>query len=302
MQKLQEIKSFCIVLQKVKLLKISPNSPKITRKYRSPLNSPGLCVFIKIYYTMLIMPLLNAAVSEGVDFYIRLVWLFSAIVILLTLLLCYLFLNMRKARKKEFRSRELSYMAIEGLETERRRISRELHDTILPQVHDLALSRQIRAICTDLMPPDFSCLLLKDALAQLCTTFSSRSKIECVCSIEKNIDFSFLCAENQLHLYRMVQESFNNIEKHSGAKYASLIVRRNTAGVAGNILVCVSDDGEGIKNGKPRQSLGMRSLHQRAEILDAKIDFLSESGNGLMVRIEIQVPPLISITEPSIEK
>jgi len=242
------------------------------------------------------MPLLNATVSEELDFYFRLVWLFTFIITILILLLCYLFINMRKARKQEHNSRQLSYMAIEGLETERRRISRELHDTILPQVSDLSLSSQIRAICTDLMPPDFSCLLLKDALAQLCSNFSSRSKIECVCSIENNIDFSFLCAENQLHLYRMVQESLNNIEKHSKAKYASLIIRRSTQGSPGNILICISDDGEGLKNGKPRQSLGMRSLHQRAEILGAKIDFINESGNGLMVRIEMQ------ITEPPIEQ
>jgi len=239
------------------------------------------------------MPLLNAAVSEGIDFYVRLVWLLTLIIGILLFLLCYLFINMRKARRKESRSRELSHMAIEGLETERRRVSRELHDTILPQVEDLSLSRQIRAICTDLMPPDFSCLLLKDALAQLCTNFSAKTKIECICSIENNIDFSLLRAENQLHLYRMVQESFNNIEKHSGAKFASLIIRRNPTGTPGNILICVSDDGEGIKNGKPRERLGMRSLHQRAVILGAKIDFISESGNGLMVRIELQ------LTEPS---
>ena len=247
------------------------------------------------------MPLLNAAVSEGIEFYVRLVWLLALAITVLILLQCYLFINMRKARKKESRSRELSHMAIEGLETERRRISRELHDTILPQVHDISLSNQIRAICTYLMPPDFSCLLLKDALAQLCSQVTSRSGIECFCSIEKNIDFSPLCAENQLHIYRMVQESFNNIEKHSGAKRASLVIRRSSQGTApDSILICVSDDGEGIKNGKTRESLGIRSIRQRASILGAKIDFISESGNGLMVRIELPLFPAGVTAEPLI--
>jgi len=242
------------------------------------------------------MLLLNTAVSQGIESFFHIEWLFAVFFAVLVLLVCYLYMAIRNSREQEHKSREFSKMAIEGLEAERRRISRELHDNILPQVHDMSLSTQIRAICTDLMPPDFSCLLLRDALAQLCSHFSARSQIESVCSIEKNIDFSHLSADNQLHIYRMIQESFNNIEKHSGAKYASLIIRRVPQGVPGSILICVSDDGEGIKNGLPRQSLGMRSLHQRASILGAKIDFISESGNGLMVRIEFILNPPSALT------
>jgi two-component system NarL family sensor kinase len=102
----------------------------------------------------------------------------------------------------------------------------------------------------------------------------------------------------------MVQESFTNIEKHSGAGRAALVVRRS----AENILICVSDDGHGLRSKTRLQSktrlhdtpltaggvptgagLGIRSMRQRAAILGARLDFISESGNGLMVRIEI--PP-----------
>ena len=37
------------------------------------------------------------------------------------------------------------------------------------------------------------------------------------------------------------------------------------------------------------EGLGMMSMRRRAAALDAKLDFISESGNGLMVRIEIPV-------------
>ena len=200
---------------------------------------------------------------------------------ILTLLLCYLYLSIKKAWVKELSSREFSNFMLEGMEAERGRISRELHDSVLPLVRGSEAYDLIRSICTDLMPPDFERLSLKDSLAQHYVHFMKRSGIECACSMDEDVDFSGIKVENQLHLYRIVQESFNNIEKHSKAKKAFLVVRR----VSENILVCVSDDGEGLINNT--ENLGMKSIRQRAAIIGAKLDFISESGNGLMVMIEI---------------
>ena len=221
---------------------------------------------------------------------------FVLVITILMLLLCYLYLAMRRARERESKSRNFSYLAIEGLETERQRISRELHDTVLPLVQDNEVSGLIRSICTELASPDFSRLSFKDSLSDLCAQFTGRTGIECACSIEETLDFSPIRAENQLHLYRMVQESLTNIEKHSGAGKASLVARRYARGSSENILICISDDGAGIRSmpgmhGTPgRTGLGMKSMEQRAAIMGAKLDFISESGNGLMVRIELSLP------------
>jgi len=243
------------------------------------------------------MPLENPALLGGIESYIRLIYLFTIIITALVLLLCYLYLSIRKACKQEQQSLDFSNLIIEGLEAERRRISRELHDAVLPQLYGRAVSSQIRSICIDLMPPDFSCLSLKDALAQHCVQFSKRSGIQCACSIDDNIDFSNLSAEYQLHVYRIVQESFNNIEKHSKARRASLTVRR----LQENILICVSDDGVGLIAGTGSSvGLGIRCIRQRAVIINAEIDFISEIGNGLMVRIELY-PPAINPREVTAE-
>jgi len=238
------------------------------------------------------MPQEGTVILEGIELYIRLVWLFVFIITFLMLLLCCLYLSMRRAQEREAQNLAFSHLAIEGLETERRRISRELHDTVLPLVQDPALSAMIRSICMELMPPDFTRLSFKDSLAGLCVQFARRTGIECACSIEKEIDFSLISVENQLHLYRMVQESFTNIEKHSGTSRAFLVIRRYRHSASGGILVCVSDEGVGLQNlRKVDEGLGMRGMRQRAAILGAKIDFVSESGNGLMVRMEVSTPP-----------
>ena len=223
--------------------------------------------------------------------YNRLFWLFVLVITALILVMCYLYLAMRRSLQRESQSLAFSHLAILGLETERRRISRELHDTVLPLVADPAVSALIRSISMELNSPDFTRLSLKDSLAGLCSQCNSRSEIECVCSIEEDPGFAGLSAESQLHLYRMVQEAFTNIEKHSRANRVSLVARSYNRGTAKNILICVSDDGIGLQNSKENDAagLGMRSMRQRAAIIGARLDFISESGNGLMVRIEI--PP-----------
>ena len=228
----------------------------------------------------------STAMLGGIEVYVRLVWLFVFIITILMLLLCYLYLTAKRATEREHKSFAFSNLAIEGMETERRRIFRELHDMVLPQIRDQTVSDLIRTICMELTPPDFSRLSLKNSLVDACNKFSKRTGIECVCSIEEELDFSPIETENQLHLYRMVQEAFTNITKHSMATKVTLVARNFQRGQSSNILICVSDDGVGIGDSSGH-GLGMSIMRQRAAILGARLDFINESGNGLMVRIEI---------------
>jgi len=215
------------------------------------------------------------------ELYLSLIWLFVAIITVLMLFLCYLYLAIKRALRRESQSLAFSHLAIEGMESERRRVSRELHDIVLPLVRQEQVSDIIRTICMELMPPDFSKLSLNDSFNDLCARFSARTLIKCACFIDEELNFKKISAENQLHLYRIIQEAFTNIEKHSKATEASLVARPSSE----NILICVSDDGVGLRN--ESEGLGMMSMRQRAAIIGAKLDFISESENGLMVRIEL---------------
>ena len=230
----------------------------------------------------------GAALPGGIEIYVHLLWLLVIIITVLFLLLCYLYLAMRRSSQREQMSRAFSRETIEGLEIERRRISRELHDSVLPLVKGQPAEDFIRTICLELMPPDFARLSLKDALAGLCDKFRLSCGIECACFIDEDLNFKFLDAEKQLHLYRIVQEAITNIEKHSGAAQMAVTARRNNRG---NLLICVADDGRGLSAVTDAHGLGMNNMRQRAAILGAQLDFISESGNGLMVRIELPILP-----------
>jgi len=218
--------------------------------------------------------------QEEAQFFFQLMWLYVAMTVFLMMIMCFLYFFKKQAQRNERMTIAFSQHIIEGMDLERKRISRELHDVILPQVIELPVGSQIRAICMELMPPDFTRLPFRELLADICDKFKKRTGIECVFYMEEGLSFSQVSADNLLHLYRMIQETFTNIEKHSKANKAMLIVRRSSE----EILICVSDDGIGL-NGS-REGIGMESLRQRAAIIGAKIDFISESGNGLMVRIE----------------
>ncbi|MDR0476190.1 MAG: histidine kinase [Treponema sp.] len=228
------------------------------------------------------MPFEIADLTREIGVYIRLVWLFAVIITVLMLLLCYLYLAMRKAIEKESKSLAFSNLAIEGMETERRRVSRELHDVVLPQVRGMEVYDTIREICIELMPPDFSRLSLKDSFVDLCNKFIRHSGTQCAIYIDTELDFTPMGVENQLHLYRIVQEALTNIEKHAKTEKAVLTARR---GAGESILICVSNDS--ALPVSPGTGLGMRSMEQRAVIIGARLDFISETGNGFMVRIEI---------------
>jgi two-component system, NarL family, sensor kinase len=187
--------------------------------------------------------------------YFNLLFFLCVLIISIVLALWALYGRFEKTVIKERQSFAFSHLMIEGLEAERRRVSRELHDTVLPLVQDAQVSALIRSICVELMPPDFARLSLNDSLAGLCVQFTKRSGIECACSIEDKLTFTAYNPERQLHIYRMVQESFTNIEKHSKAGRAALVVRHSNE----NILICVSDDGEGF--GVPAETgLGIKSM------------------------------------------
>jgi len=219
------------------------------------------------------------------QFYFQLMWLYVITIIFLMVIMCFLYFYKKQAQKSEFMTVSFSRRVIEGMDLERKRISRELHDVILPQVMELPVGSQIRAICMELMPPDFTRLPFKELLADICDKFKKQTGIECTLFMEEELSFSHIRAENLLHLYRMTQETFTNIGKHSKAKKAMLVVRRHNEG----ILICISDDGIGLSGS--REGIGMESLRQRAAIIGAKIDFISESGNGLMVKIEFTPVP-----------
>ncbi|MFC1910109.1 ATP-binding protein [Chloroflexota bacterium] len=89
-------------------------------------------------------------------------------------------------------------------------------------------------------------------------------------------------------LFRVVQESTNNIFKHSSAK--NVLVTLNLSDTA--IIVSIRDDGIGFEPSKPvtndkTKHFGLLSMKERVELLNGKLKMESKPGQGTEIEAEI---------------
>jgi signal transduction histidine kinase len=103
----------------------------------------------------------------------------------------------------------------------------------------------------------------------------------------ENIDRLFN-PETEINLFRMIQESINNILKHSAAAEASISILKSTDEVS----VSIKDNGIGfdILLSGAKRCLGLMSLNERAKISGAKAEIDSRPGKGTLINISISIP------------
>jgi PAS domain S-box-containing protein len=95
--------------------------------------------------------------------------------------------------------------------------------------------------------------------------------------------------ETQLVLFRIVQESLNNVHRHSGASEASITVECQGA----EIRVTVSDNGKGFE--LPRRlsefagqgKLGLTGMAERVQLIGGKLEVSSQEGKGTTIVVKV---------------
>jgi signal transduction histidine kinase len=213
--------------------------------------------------------------------------------------------------------RKLSARLVDAQETERRAISRELHDEVGQSLGALlvdigrlstALSgdhpevkaqldnlksvaertfQSVRNIALLLRPSMLDDLGLAAALEWQGREVSRRSEIEV--SVESESVPEDLPDEHKIYIYRLVQEALNNAVRHSGARNAKVVVERP----AESIVVRVSDDGRGFDPGRTR-GMGILGMEERVKRLGGTLRVESQPGKGTTVTAEFPIPSGVS--------
>lgn len=222
-------------------------------------------------------------------------------------------------RESAARLRDLSARLLTAQETERRRISTELHDALGPTLilmkfrfgliaRELgegqstareeceALSgfidqtiEDVRRLSRDLRPSVLEELGLSAALRGLVDNCSGNGHTV-VGSIG---DVDALVSRNaQVILYRIIQQALTNAEKHAHAKHVSLSVERQ----GDRLSFVVEDDGEGFEvdealmRSPGERGLGLATMQERAWMLGGSLSVWSEKGKGTRVTLGVPVP------------
>ena len=216
----------------------------------------------------------------------------------------------------EQRIRSLSI--IEAQENERRRISRELHDglgqllsaaklnfgmidlvnnnnkekssDIVKQV-DSIISKAIveaRRIAHDLRPTTLDDFGLIPALRILCQ-FAKITGIKVKFQVSPTLER--IDPKVEIAIYRIIQESFNNISKYAESTEVSLDLYRKD----NQVFVRVKDNGKGFdtenvtRTKKAGGGFGLLNMKERAELIGGKVEIISSPGHGTELLLEINL-------------
>lgn len=249
----------------------------------------------------------------------------SLLLILILSIILFLFITKLEKIKKE--AKEFGYYSdfiIEGVQKERKRISRELHDTICQDLRTIRLETELlnireedkegkekqifitnmltknitelREICNTLSP--ISTIKEKSSAYQTFLTsidnfieaFQKRTGINCNIKIDSDIDSGKLTFYKFENIFGIIHEAFNNIEKHSGASDVSMLIRNDEIVQKKSLLIFIVDNGVGFdKISTVGLHFGMNNMKQRANELAAKFEITSEKDDGTKIRLEVPI-------------
>ncbi|WP_299899317.1 sensor histidine kinase [uncultured Aquimarina sp.] len=201
----------------------------------------------------------------------------------------------------------------EGRKMEQHRMSEELHDGVLGRLFGVRLSldginqrandgftdarnkyieelksieREIRLISHDLgtetLSPDIAYVdVVESLVSDLCTVH----KMEFEFANDENIDWEVVDDQKKVNLFRIIQESLQNIFKHAKAKS----VKINFDYVDDKINLTILDDGIGFKSSKVKRGIGLKNITSRVTQMNGVVDFISNQDAGTKVSVGIPI-------------
>ena len=143
---------------------------------------------------------------------------------------------------------------------------------------------EVRRISSELRPEMLEQLGLVSALTELATTFGRVSGVR----VERQFDPSLpkLAPDTELAVYRIAQESLTNVARHAQARRVTLALERGYD----SVVLRVVDDGRGF-DGAPEEHGGLRSMRERALLVDGALAIKNGADGGVEVRLEVPAAP-----------
>jgi signal transduction histidine kinase/ligand-binding sensor domain-containing protein len=249
-------------------------------------------------------------------------WWFTLLAVSLLVAVTVLLYTWRiSALKRAHRAQEaFSKQLIESQEAERKRIAAELHDSLgqnllviknrvmlamrttgvnegtLEQLDEVSAATdqaidEVAEISYNLRPYQLDRLGLSKAIVAMLRRLSGSSGIMFSAKID-SIDKLF-ASDAEISIYRIVQESVNNIVKHSQATEASVTVSRNGR----EMKIEIRDNGRGISRQSPSPNnsrrnggFGLLGMAERARMLGGRHTIESAPGAGTTISIHLNLP------------
>jgi len=193
---------------------------------------------------------------------------------------------------------------------EKKRISEELHDGVLGRLFGTRLSldsinfkdgkeamnsraeyitqlktieEDIRKISHELNTDFVSGSGFTNLVSELISNQTNAYGLKYEFEHDDELDWKSVNNRVKINIYRIIQESMQNVYKHANAKKIkiSISLQKDV------ICLAIIDDGDGFDTSKNRKGIGLKNMTSRVENIGGEIDFSSKVGNGTVVNVKI---------------
>lgn len=208
-------------------------------------------------------------------------------------------IHLEQLRKKSELAEARKY--IEGLENERKRWAKELHDGLAndllglefllgscpPNEQLTSIQRQIqnlrknvREISHDLMPPEFTHLSLDEILHHYTKDLAKQSGKQIDFAADPDTDWKELSHDVAYEVYRIVQESMANILKHSPTSVIEISLQRHSTPIA-ELKIAYPGESIQLPTTHTPGGIGLLTMHDRARAIEGKLSFHHTDGKNV---------------------
>jgi PAS domain S-box-containing protein len=223
-------------------------------------------------------------------------------------------MEMSRRKRDDYLRLRLLQRVVETQEDERKRISRDIHDhlgqelTALrlrlaamsstagddPVLHEhltelRELTEQIDStvdfLAWELRPNAVTEVGLIESLHNFVDEWARQFKVKAEFKAFR-LSQERLAPVAEINLYRIAQESLNNIAKHADASNVSVLLERRD----GNVALIIEDDGKGFEveeKANRSKGLGLLGMGERAALLQGEVEIESAPGHGTTVHVRI---------------
>jgi len=196
---------------------------------------------------------------------------------------------------------------------EKKRISQELHDGVMSKLTSTRLNlfilskkqdeetiqkclkhidgiqdieKEIRNISHDL---NKNALLEKDSFQtivhDLFEEYKNTTNLDYQIDIDEKINWKTINDTIKIHVYRIFQESLQNIYKYAVASEVILKIIK----LEDKIVIEIKDNGQGFDTSKMREGIGLKNMQSRIKAINGSFSIASEIGKGTATKMTIPV-------------
>ena len=236
-------------------------------------------------------------------------WIIIAVVLVAVLAGVVLTVVFRRRHQKKVEELQLAQKYIDGLEKERARVARDLHDGVCndllgigmqlsamgpdsPEREEVlsmleGLRSEVRTISHDMMPPQFNLSDIEEVMEMYTERFRSQTSagIEFNASLEGSRTWQQVPERIAYEVYRIFQEQMGNIIRHSGATRIEAALKLSDTVLS----LTISNDGRAFDPTPSREGIGLTVMSERAKAIGAVISG-SASGEIQVFRLDVPLP------------